>query len=62
MNVEDKIAELVEYDISVFKGMSAEDKIEFVEGLLTDRYNDNYLGEEISKLYDSIKGWLWIIV
>ena len=49
------IEELVEYDISVYKKMSSEDKIEFVSDLVTEKYE--LLSEkEIVEFYTSLKG------
>ena len=50
-----KITELVEYDISVFKQMSPQDKIEFVENLLFEKY-ETYSAEDISSIFESLKG------
>ena len=55
MNLEEMIAELVDYDISYYKKLPVEDKIEFVSGLLEDKIR--LLPEqEIRSFYDTLKG------
>jgi allophanate hydrolase subunit 2 len=55
MSINDVIAEIVEYDISIFKQMSTSDKIEFVESLLTEKY-EAMPQNDVNELYQVLKG------